>query len=224
MNVTGVVPGMASRSGGSMVVLQVLGMPSSVLSGVFCGVGALGGSGSWSVSEGVVSASSGSVSCLLPAHGEGLNVVEVAVGRSGEMSRSGVQVEYAGVGSVTSVRPSMGVVGGGTVVTVGGSGFVAGRTACKFGSGSAVLAEVVSSVEALCVSPAGVRGPVALRLSMGTEEEAALVSATNVVFTHVGAMSVLEVSPAVTMVTGGSKLSVVVSGASDGMAAWCSMD
>ena len=71
-----------------MVVLQVLGMPSSVLSGVFCGVGALGGSGSWSVSEGVVSTSSGSVSCLLPAHGEGLNVVEVAVGRSGEMSLS----------------------------------------------------------------------------------------------------------------------------------------
>ena len=83
-----------------------------------------------------------------------MRVVEVAMGKNGEMSHTGVQVEYAAMGSVTSVRPLKGAVGGGTVVTVGGSGFVAGRTACKFGSGSAGTAEVVSSVEARCVAPA----------------------------------------------------------------------
>ena len=79
--------------------------------------------------------SSGSVSCVVPGRGAGFRALEVALSKSGEMSRSGMQVEYAGVGEVTSVQPASGVVAGGTVVTLAGSGFVAGRTACKFGSG-----------------------------------------------------------------------------------------
>merc|ERR1719486_1329528 len=50
------------------------------------------------------------------------------------MSHSGVQVEYVSAGRVLGVEPSVGVVSGGTIVTLSGEGFVAGRTACRFGS------------------------------------------------------------------------------------------
>ena len=150
--------------------------------------------------------------------------LEIALSKDGEMSRSGKQVEYAGVGSVASVMPSSGVVAGGTVVTLAGSGFVAGRTACKFGSGSAFTAEVVSSEEARCVAPAGVRGSVSVEVSMGEADEAALVSSSGVMFKYEGAASVLEVSPTMTVVEGGSVVSMVVSGVEDGSKAWCKVE
>ena len=41
------------------------------------------------------------------------------------------------------------------MVTVVGEGFLAGHTACRFGSAAGVVAEVVSSVEARCIVEAG---------------------------------------------------------------------
>ena len=108
-----------------------------------------------------------------------------------------------------------------TSITIAGKGFVAGRTACKFGSGSAFTAEVVSSEEARCVAPAGVRGSVSVEVSMGVSMEAALVSSSGVMFKYEGAASVLEVSPTMTVVEGGSVVSMVVSGVEDGSKAWC---
>ena len=98
------------------------------------------------------------------------------------------------------------------MVTVDGSGFVGGRTACKFGSGSALMASVVSSSEARCVAPAGVSGSVAVEVSMGVEDEALLVSTSGKMFVYEGALSELSVSPVVAIVDGGSVVSVVVSG------------
>merc|ERR1719502_1302652 len=85
------------------------------------------------------------------------------------MSDSGVQVEYVSAGSVSSVWPASGGVAGGSVVTVGGAGFVAGRTACKFGSAMAVEAMVLSSSEAVCVAPAGARGSVGVEVATSWE-------------------------------------------------------
>ena len=84
----------------------------------------------------------------------------MSLSQGGEVSRSAVQVEYVAAGTVTSVSPSMGSVVGGSVVTLSGTGFAAGRTACKFGSGMAFAAEVLSSEEARCVAPAAARGAV----------------------------------------------------------------
>ena len=98
--------------------------------------------------------SSSSVQCMLSARSSGMQVVEVSLGEAGVMSRSGVQVEYSAVGRVASVSPSSGIVTGGTMVTVVGEGFMAGHTACRFGSGSGVMAEVLSSTEARCISTA----------------------------------------------------------------------
>ena len=49
-------------------------------------------------------------SCTVPARDAGMRVVEVAMAEGGEMSHSGVQVEYVGAGSVSSVFPASGVV------------------------------------------------------------------------------------------------------------------
>ena len=96
-----------------------------------------------------------------------MRVVEISMTRHhGEMSHSGIQVEYMGVGYVASILPSTATIAGGTVVTLTGTGFVAGVTACKFGSGSAFLATVVSSTEARCAAPASREGSVGVEVSM----------------------------------------------------------
>ena len=154
MNVTSV-----SRSAvvaGSIV--SVSGTGFSAARGVYCAMGGSSVDGSsWTYVSAAV-ASSTVASCTMPARGAGMRVVEVAMSKGGEMSRSGKQVEYVSAGSVSSVWPASGVAAGGTTVTLVGPGFVAGRTACKFGSAMAVEATVMSSTEAVCVAPAGARG------------------------------------------------------------------
>ena len=112
----------------------------------------------------------------------------------------------------------------GTVVTVAGSGFVAGRTACKFGSAMAVEATVVSSTEAVCVAPAGARGSIALEMATSFEGQvlaAAEVSTSSKQFVYGSEGAVVSVTPSVGFAKGGSVLSVVANGLEDGAAAWC---
>merc|ERR1719265_2694937 len=152
---------------------------------------------SWSYVMGTV-ASSVSASCVVPARGQGMRVVEVAMSKGGEMSRSGVQVEYVAAGSVSSVLPSSGTVAGGTVVTLSGSNFVAGRTVCKFGSLSEVSAEVASSTEARCVAPAGARGNVGGEVATnweGMSMAAAEMSTSGMTYEYEDSLSPRTVTP-----------------------------
>ena len=146
----------------------------------------------------------------MPARGAGMRVVEVAMAAGGEMSDSGVQVEYVSAGSVSSVWPAVGASG--TVVTVAGSGFVAGRTACKFGSAMAVEATVMSSTEAVCVAPAGARGSIAVEMATSFEGQvlaAAEVSTSSKQFVYGSEVAVVSVTPSVGFAKGGSVLSVL---------------
>ena len=147
VNVSMVSPSFVA--GGSEVMVSGSGMRSS---GMRC---AVGGSvleqTSWSYS--VASLVSSSVAgCMVPTRGAGMHVVEVSLGEGSAMSHSGVQVEYVSAGRVLGVEPSVGVVSGGTIVTLSGEGFVAGRTACRFGSAESTEAEVLSSSEAHTMS------------------------------------------------------------------------
>ena len=128
------------------------------MEGVYCGIGGA----TWSSSMASV-LSSTQASCVVPARGAGMRVLEVSVG-GGEMSQNGVQVEYMGAARVSSVWPSTGSVSGGTVVTLAGEGFVAGVTGCRFGTSSVVMADVASSGAATCASPAGIVAVVSLSL------------------------------------------------------------
>jgi hypothetical protein len=228
-NVTMLMPRVVPVTGGSTVIVRGSGLPASGGFGypewhrhhsVFCRFGASAVSEAWSVTSGMLM-SSRSLSCTVPARNAGFRVVELALSKNGDTSRSGVQVEYAAIGSVTAVTPSTGLVNGGTVVTLAGAGFIAGRTACKFGSASALMASVVSSTEARCVAPAGSRGAVAVEVSMGVSTNGALVSSNDKLFMYGSDPTVLEVSPTVALTDGGSVLSVVASGVYDGSRAFC---
>ena len=85
MNVSSVEPAIVSVIGGSEVQIGGSGFE---MTGVYCGVGGA----TWSSSMASV-LSSTQARCVLPARGDGMRVVEVSVG-GGEMSHSGVQVEY----------------------------------------------------------------------------------------------------------------------------------
>ena len=109
MNVTSV-----SRSAvvsGSMIGVTGLGFSAS--RGVYCAMGGSSVDGSsWSYVAAIV-ASSTSASCMVPARGAGMRVVEIAMSKGGEMSRSGAQVEVVAVATVSSVWPASGAVTGG---------------------------------------------------------------------------------------------------------------
>lgn len=60
---------------------------------------------------------------------------------------------------VTAINPTRGGAGGGTTVTVTGSGFT-GATAVRFGASSASAMTVVSDTQITATSPAGSSGTV----------------------------------------------------------------
>ena len=168
-----------------------------------------------------------SVECAMPARGAGLRAVEIALSDGGEVSHSGMQVEYVPAGSVNSLWPSTGVVTGGTVVTVSGTGFAAGRTACVFGSAMAVQADVASAEEARCVVPAGAIGAVTMEVSTTWDGESQSVSAVELstsekMFAYKGATAAVYLTPAVAAAEGGNHIFVTVNGIEDGMPARCS--
>ena len=157
---------------------------------------------------------------MVPARDAGFRVVEVALSKNGDMSRAGVQVMYAAVGTVTSVFPSSGAISGGSIVTVTGSGFVAGVTACKFGSSTSVMATVTSTTEARCVSPAGVRGSVSVQVALGGAADST-VSVSSMVFRYDGETSVVGILSNVALANGGTALSIRTTATSDSTKPWC---
>merc|ERR1719305_2075624 len=210
MNVSSVEPVVVSALGGTEIVLSGSGFmaaAASSSSGVYCGIGGL----SWSSSKATV-VSASEARCVVPARGDGMRVVEVSINAGGELSHSGVQVEYMGGSEVHSVWPSSGAVSGGTVVTLVGEGFVSGVTGCRFGSSSVVEAEVLSSKEATCVSSAGVRGQQVLELSTP--------SISNAVFVMEEIAEVSSVEPSIVSAAGGESMMVV----SDGTPVACLFD
>ena len=170
--------------------------------------------------------SSDAVACTIPARGSGMRVVELAIAKGGEISRSGKQVEVVPVATVASVTPIYGVASGSTVVTLAGSNFVAGRTACKFGSAAAVDATVMSSTEAVCVAPAATRGSVTVEMITNYEGQILTsdeVSTSSKQFTYVSEVSMKNVVPGVATVEGGSMLSVSAAGLQGADQAWCKL-
>ena len=148
-----------------------------------------------------------------------MHVVEVSLGEGSAMSHSGVQVEYVSAARVESVWPSSGSVSGGTVVTLSGEGFVAGQTACRFGSAESTEAVVLSSSEAHCVSGAAVRGGVLVSVSTGGVGS----EYSGVSFEYAGALGVERVTPVVADTMGGSVVSVVSAGVVDGSSMKCAV-
>jgi hypothetical protein len=146
-NVTSVSPQLAVGHGSARLMVSVstalLSAPQMKFD-IKCGVG-----------HSMTTATEGSglsFGCPVVGQHEGFRAIEVAHAHIDAMTMSGMQVEFVAETSVQTLTPSVGSIGGGTVVTVHGRNFLAQHTACQFGMAT-VKATVVSSVEATCIAP-----------------------------------------------------------------------
>jgi hypothetical protein len=221
-NVTAVMPQVLSSAGGYNV--QIFGTGFSRWQQMFCGVSHTLREGSeWSHTVAKVSSES-QLSCVMPSRPAGFRNVEVSLIPHGKVTGSGVQVEYAAVGSLDSLAPSSGASTGGTVVTLSGSSFVQGRVACRFGINAAAVAQVVSSVEARCVTPAGLLGKVTVDISTSWDAELMpyfKTVGTNSMFAHAPTLAVKHFQPEKGLAQGGALVTVTVANLPDGDTTTC---
>src|SRR5262249_2414762 len=114
----------------------------------------------------------------------------------------------AAVPAVTSLSPTSGTTGGGTLVTITGSGFT-GATAVSFGGTSAASFTVISDTTVQAVSPAHPAGTWDIRIT-GPGGTSVPVSADRYTFNAASAPSVTGVSPNSGGAAGGT--SVIITG------------
>jgi hypothetical protein len=112
--------------------------------------------------------SSTSMTAVSPPGEPGTVGVSVALSRgTASAPHPGARFTYLARPSVTSLDPAVGPAGGGTVVTIRGTGF-SGVTAVRFGSAAAASFEVDSSTQIRAVTPPGSAGTVAVTVTSAT--------------------------------------------------------
>jgi len=139
--------------------------------------------------------------------GSGTVSVEVVTADGASTTSSASQFTYTAGPAVTSVSPSSGASGGGTLVTISGSGFT-GTVTVHFGDQEATNVMVVSATEITADSPPG-EGTVDV-----TVTTAAGTSSTSPAdqFTYQQLPAVVSVSPQSGPATGGNQVNIFGSG------------
>jgi hypothetical protein len=154
--VTGISPASGPASGGTTVTINGTGL-----------TGATAVSFGSAAATNVTVVSGTQITATAPA--QSASAVDVTVTTpDGTSPTSGAgQYTYqapAPVPAVTGVSPASGPTGGGTTVTINGSGFT-GATAVKFGSSTAASVTVVSSTRITAVTPAHAPGTVTITVT-----------------------------------------------------------
>ena len=138
----------------------------------------------------------------------GTGTVDVTVTNPAGTSATSAADHFTfGSPTVSSVTPSSGPTGGGTYVTIIGTGFVNGSTSVAFGSYPATLVSVVSAQQITAVSPAGV-GMVDVRVTNAVGTSAVSLADH---FTY-GAPTVSAITPAAGPTTGGTSVTITGTG------------
>ncbi|KAK7253720.1 hypothetical protein SO694_00002343 [Aureococcus anophagefferens] len=116
--------------------------------------------------------------------------------------------EYKPLMVVSGLSPPRGGTGGGTVVAVEGSGFLAcaSSVACAFGDAPAASVEVVSATLLRCVAPAHAEGSVAVRV--GAAGDAAVGAASDATYGFVAEPAAISVHPGSGARSGGEPITV----------------
>src|SRR5208283_2407622 len=105
---------------------------------------------------------------------------------------------YVSAPTLSSISPASGPDGGGTAVTLTGTGFLAGATV-TFGSAAATAVTVVSPTQITATTPAGSAGAINVTVKNTNGQSASLSSG----FTYASAPTLSGISPASGSTAGG---------------------
>lgn len=146
------------------------------------------------------------ITATTPAHTTGaVNVVVTNPDTQSGTLLNGFTYTAAAAPTVTAVSPSSGTTGGGTPVTIIGTGFVSGATV-KFGGTAATSVSVTNATTVTAVTPARSAGVVAVAVTNPDTQTGTLASAYTYVATAKPAVT--AVSPATGPITGGTSITI----------------
>ena len=212
----GVHPRSGPVSGGTLVEVRGANIEVPDVRGLFCQFG-----GAEPVAA--THASRELVRCIVPAsQSAAAGVVPVRLLNNDAVYTSMVAFTYRTLAVVDRIHPVAGVLGGGTLVTVYGTGFTESVAShCKF-AGAAVPARLISPGQLECASPRpSAAGYVALEVTMNEQD----YSIDGTLFEFQPAVAVLAVEPSRGPVDGGSFVNVTGTGFSHRAALlgylWC---
>ena len=158
--------------------------------------------------------SSATVQCVAPAAVSGLGHLLVRVSNNGVDWSNAVSVTYRPTMSLLSLSPQVGVVEGGSAVTVVGANLWTWPNSdvwCIFGS-LAVSATLLNSTALICYTPPQSSGSVAVTLVDGNAN--ALTTTPVLTFTYTSRPAVLSLSPSIGPSVGGTTVILTVANAS----------
>jgi hypothetical protein len=125
----------------------------------------VGATYNWGITNGSITGGTGTNSITFTAGAPGTLTLNVTVTTSASCSDAkSANVAVMPAVSVTSVSPASGTFGGGTAVTINGTGFQTGATV-KFGTSSATNVVVVSAIKITAKTPAHAVGAVSVTVT-----------------------------------------------------------
>ncbi len=173
-NSTGLSPNNGPVGGGTTVTITGTG---------FTGATGVSFGGTAATSFTVVSDST--ITAVAPAHAAGGVTVLVTTAGGTSVGGEGALFTYNALPTVTGISPATGAAGGGTSVTITGTGFT-GATAVRFGTTNATSFTVNSATSITATSPAGTGAP---HVTVATPNGTTATSAADV-FTYTGVLPV----------------------------------
>jgi len=158
------------------------------------------------LATGVTVVNATTITATTPAHTIGaVNVVVTNPDTQSSTLVNGFTYTAASAPTVTAVSPSTGTTGGGTPVTIIGTGFVSGATV-KFGANSATSVVVTNSTTITAVTPAGSAGTVAVTVTNPDTQNGTLPSAYT--YASTAQPTITAVSPNTGPITGGTPITI----------------
>lgn len=192
--ITNVAPNSGPTAGGQTVTITGTG---------FTGVTQVDFGGTMT---GAFNVSANSLQVLSPAHATGVVDISITTANGTTANTAADNYTYTAAGpNITSVSPTTGSVGGGTIVTINGTGF-SGATAVSFGGTAATTFTVNSDVKITATAPAHAAGTVSIAVTTpaGTSPD---TSADNFLYGTV-LPAVTSLSPTGGPVGGGNTVTV----------------
>ena len=199
--VTGITPAAGPIAGGTIITIIGTGLAAVT------GVGGVTFAGTDATSYTINSDTS--ITATAPARAAGVVDVSVTGGLGTSSTSSADHFTYDVVPTVTSVSPNAGPIGGGTAVTITGTGFVVGSSTVAFGGSAGTAVSCSSSTSCSATSPAESAGVVDITVTTpgGTSSTS---SADH--FTYDVVPTVTSVSPNAGPIGGGTAVTITGTG------------